>query len=125
MRQVVEVNRTDGDIVAFSIYNRYQIVYLHGAVEFDRDKNLIEETQRLDEKVVRRVSPILRDSPLIVIGYRGAEPSIMHHLLEEGVDTYPPYPENVLRLKKKIGPNFRLVEDPTDLTSLWKFSTAS
>jgi hypothetical protein len=77
----VEINRTADDLVGFSVYNRCQVVYLHGAVEYYRDKNLVQEVQRLDDQLVRRVRPVITDSPLIVIGYRGSEPSIMSHLL--------------------------------------------
>lgn len=97
---------------------------MHGAVEYYRDKNLINETERLDEKLVQLVRPLLNYSPLIVIGYRGAEPSIMRHLLEEGVDDCGGYRngiywcvrrgeslhENVLRLREHIGTNLRVVE---------------
>jgi hypothetical protein len=42
--EVVEINRTADDLVRFDIYNynRCQVVYLHGAVEYYRDKNLVE-----------------------------------------------------------------------------------
>jgi hypothetical protein len=60
-----------------------QLVYLHGSVEHHTDQNLLEEVQRLDSKLVDGLVPILRDHPLVVVGYRGAEPSVMHHLLKE------------------------------------------
>jgi hypothetical protein len=80
----VEVIKTPADYIKFSTFPPYpQCVYLHGSVEHYTDKNLIEEVQRLDEEMVRELRPLLRDHPLIVIGYRGAEPSIMRHLLIE------------------------------------------
>lgn len=122
--EIVEVNRTDDDLVRFSVYNRCQVIYLHGAVEFYRDKNLPQEVERLDERLVQLVRPLLRDSPLIVIGYRGGEPSVMKHLLEEGLTETNNYrhgifwclrrgdqlSENAQSLRAKMGSNFRLVE---------------
>ena len=59
-----------------------QIVYLHGSVEHYTDKNSLDEIEGpLDKELVSRLVPLLRDHPLIVIGYRGAEPSVMEHLL--------------------------------------------
>jgi SIR2-like protein len=122
--EVVEINRTTDDLVRFSVYNRCQVVYLHGAVEYYRDKNLVEEVRRLDDQLVRRIRPIITYSPLIVIGYRGSEPSIMSHLLGEGVEESGSYRqgiywcllrgeephENVRELQAQIGRNFQLIE---------------
>lgn len=58
-----------------------QVIHLHGSVEHYNDQNLEEETQSLDPRLKDRLLPLLRDHSLIVIGYRGAEPSIMHDLL--------------------------------------------
>lgn len=64
-----------------------QIVYLHGSVEHYSDKNsLAEIDEPLDERLVSKLVPLLRDHPLIVIGYRGAEPSVMKHLLIKGIE---------------------------------------
>lgn len=60
-----------------------QVIYLHGSVDHYSDKNLINETQRLDEDLVKLLIPLLRDHPLVIVGYRGAEPSVMRHLLAE------------------------------------------
>jgi hypothetical protein len=122
--EVVEINRTGDDLIQFKIQNRCQIVYLHGAVEFYRDKNLVQETKRLDEALVQKVRPLLSDSPIIVVGYRGAEESVMHHLLGEGVKESYSYRQGVywcLRpgselhphveaLRQQIGANFHLLE---------------
>jgi len=62
-----------------------QLVYLHGSVEHHTDQNLLEEVERLDEVLVNGLVRILSDHPLVVIGYRGAEPSVMHHLLKEQI----------------------------------------
>jgi hypothetical protein len=122
--EIVEVNRTADDLVRFGVYNRCQVVYLHGAVEYYRDKNLLQEVQLLEDQLVRRIRPIITDSPLIVIGYRGSEPSIMSHLLGEGVEESGAYRqgiywcvlrgeephENVRKLQAQIDGNFRLIE---------------
>jgi len=57
------------------------LIYLHGAVENYTDKNLIEEVETLDENLVNNLVPLLKDYPLVVIGYRGYEKSVMQHLL--------------------------------------------
>lgn len=61
-----------------------QIVHLHGSVEHYTDQNLEDETRELDTALRQRLLPLLRDRPLIVLGYRGAEPSIMRDLLIDG-----------------------------------------
>lgn len=118
--EIIEINRTADDLVRFKIHNRCQVVYLHGAVEFYRDKNLSDEIRRLDETLVRRIRPLLNDSPLVVIGYRGSEQSVMDHLLGEGLEESGKYRqgiywcslkgtelhENVIKLKEQIGGNF-------------------
>nr|WP_305960045.1 hypothetical protein [Aurantiacibacter sp. 219JJ12-13]MDP5263511.1 hypothetical protein [Aurantiacibacter sp. 219JJ12-13] len=76
-----EVNRTSGDLAEFDLYSRSQIVWLHGKAEGYSDKNLIEEVAEIDPALKSRLLPLLEDSPLVVIGYRGAEPSITRDLL--------------------------------------------
>ncbi len=84
----VSVIMTPADYTKLSTFPAYpQIVYLHGSVEHYTDKNLIDETQRLDDDLVERMIPLLRDHPLVVVGYRGAEPSVMRHLLIEQCST--------------------------------------
>jgi hypothetical protein len=80
----VEVIKTPADYTKLSTFPPHsQLVYLHGSVEHYTDKNLLQEVQRLDEDLVRQLVPLLRDHPLVVIGYRGGEPSVMRHLLME------------------------------------------
>ena len=77
--------------------------------------------QQLDPKLVGILLPLLQSTPLIVIGYRGAEPSIMKSLLGEGGDLafkkgifwchrggdlHP----NVEVLRLRLGSNFKLCE---------------
>lgn len=121
---VVEINQTPDDLVRFQGNNRCQVVYLHGAVEFYQDKNLVDEIRRLDERLVRQIRPLLSQSPLIVIGYRGAEASVMDHLLAEGISECANYRygiywclkrgddphSKVSSLMGRLGSNFRLIE---------------
>ena len=122
IRLVAEVNRGPDDFREFDIFHRAQIVWLHGKAEQYTDKNLTEEVASLDPKLVSVLFPLLQSTPLIVVGYRGAEPSIMECLLGEagdlafkkgifwchrsGADLHP----NVMALQKRLGGNFRLLE---------------
>ena len=104
-----------------------QLIYLHGKAEHYMDRNTSGEVEELDDALVRRLSPILRDHPLIVVGYRGAEPSIMRDLIlnqiEEGetfkqgifwciidnVENYDP-PGLLRELAHRIPDNFAVAE---------------
>lgn len=115
-----EVNRTAGDFDEFDLYSRAQIVWLHGKAEGYTDKNLLNEVRNLDPELKTRLRPLLEDSPLVVVGYRGAELSITSDLLlgtaedargfrkgiywcvREGEALH----ENVLELQAKLGSNF-------------------
>ncbi len=115
-----EVNRTAGDFDEFDLYSRAQIVWLHGRAEGYTDKNLVDEVRNLDPELKTRLRPLLEDSPLVVVGYRGAEPSITRDLLlgaaseargfrkgiywcvREGETLH----ENVVELQAKLGGNF-------------------
>ncbi|MUP45648.1 hypothetical protein E0K83_07810 [Gramella sp. BOM4] len=106
-----------------------QIVHLHGDIETYTDKNLINEISSLHSKLVERLIPILRDNPIIVIGYRGAEDSIMKSLLlsqTKNTDGFPngiywchydkssldDIPSNVISLANEIKSNFQLIKTP-------------
>lgn len=62
------------------------VVYLYGSSEHYTDRFENDQMQRLNPELVSRLVPILRDHPLIVIGYSGSEEAIMRHLLLEQVD---------------------------------------
>jgi SIR2-like domain len=81
IRHIAEVNRAPDDFNEFSLYARAQVVWLHGKAEQYTDRNLIGETQALDPALVEALKPLLESAPLVVVGYRGAEPSIMESLL--------------------------------------------
>lgn len=121
IRHVAEVNRGPDDFREFDIFNRAQIVWLHGKAEQYTDRNLTEEVAQLDPKLVGVLLPLLQSTPLIVVGYRGAEPSIMSSLLGETGDLafkkgifwchrggalHP----NVKALQERLGGNFKLCE---------------
>lgn len=72
---------TPDDYVCFSSAPQDpQLVYLHGSVQHYTDKNLADEVQSLDVDLVGRLRPLLRDHPVLVVGYRGAERSVMQDL---------------------------------------------
>jgi Putative ATP-dependent DNA helicase recG C-terminal/SIR2-like domain len=120
----IELIRTPADYDTFSTSPTYpQYVYLHGSVEHYRDKNLIEEVQQLDPQLISLLLPVLRDHPLVVVGYRGAEPSVMTHLLASNSSSLASFrqgvywccldPEKITSLAvefaKCIRPNFLIV----------------
>lgn len=74
--------KTHSDWQLFSNNPRHpQLIYVHGSVEHYSDLNLVNELKQLNQEVVDNLKPLLRDRPLIVVGYRGAESSIMRSLL--------------------------------------------
>lgn len=122
IRYVAEVNRGPDDFNEYSPFARAQIVWLHGKAEQYTDRNLVSETQALDPELVRKLTPLLDATPLIVVGYRGAEPSITKSLLGEETALKfrqgiywchrpgeTPHP-NVEALAQRLGSNFRYLE---------------
>ncbi|MBS1735611.1 MAG: SIR2 family protein [Bacteroidetes bacterium] len=85
---VIAALRTSVDLKKqFSYTPRYpQLVYLHGSVEHYTDKNLLVEINKLDEDLVVTLKPLLKDRPLIIVGYRGAETSVMQDLFLNNLD---------------------------------------
>ena len=126
----VDIIQTQSDYTKFSTRPAYpQIIYLHGSVEHYTDKNNLAEIQRLDDDLVSMLGPLLRDHPLIVIGYRGAESSVMKHLLIDSADVSKGYRSGIYwcvrnykeegsksltpflhELADKIGGNFHIVD---------------
>lgn len=121
--RVAEINRVPDDWVQFDVYGRRQVVYLHGSVELYTDKNLETETSHLDPGLVELIRPIFA-APLVIIGYRGAEASVMNDLLGaegqrknafrnglywcklKGEEVH----QNVIALARTVGSNFKFVE---------------
>jgi hypothetical protein len=124
IRHVAEVNRCPGDLREFNLFNRAQIVWLHGKAEQYSDRNQQNEIERLDPRLVKQLFPLIESSPLVVIGYRGSEPSVMEHLLGRNAKAAhnfkngiywcarpgEPLHPNVDALRRAIGGNFRLLE---------------
>jgi hypothetical protein len=122
IRHIAEVNRGPNDFNEFGLFARAQIVWLHGKTEQYTDRNLISETRSLEPVLVEKLTPLLDSAPLVVVGYRGAEPSITESLLgasagakfRHGVywcirsDEKPH--ANVEALAKRLGKNFQYLE---------------
>jgi hypothetical protein len=62
IRHVAEINRGPGDFREFDIFNRAQIVWLHGKAEQYTDKNLAEEVAQLDPKLLGVLLPLLQST---------------------------------------------------------------
>jgi SIR2-like domain len=121
---IAEVNRNPADLREFGLFNRAQIVWLHGKAEQYTDKNVTDETDKLDRALVEQLVPLLANSPLIVLGYRGSEASIMDHLLAKNAKRALDFKNrifwciragekphrNVAALQADLGGNFHLLE---------------
>ena len=120
---VAEVNRGPDDLREFNIFNRAQLVWLHGKAEQYTDRNLVGETGKLDRKLIDLLVPMLADAPLIVVGYRGAEASITDHLLTKSAKRTHNFRNGIywcsrsgeplnanVSLRRTIGGNFKLLE---------------
>jgi SIR2-like domain len=124
LRHFSEVNRSPGDLMEFDLFSKAQIVWLHGKAEQYSDRNLVDEVAHLDAELAEKLLPLLASSPLIVVGYRGAEPSVMEDLLlsarertnnfRNGIfwcsragDSLHP---NVEALRRAVGTNFQPLE---------------
>jgi hypothetical protein len=124
IKHIAEVNRGTGDYGEFDVFNKCQIVWLHGKAEQYSDKNSRGEIGSLDDSLIQLLRPLLKASPIIVIGYRGSEPSIMEGLFGQsdagrldfrngiywctrgGEEPHP----KVLELAQRLSSNFTFVE---------------
>ncbi len=124
IKHIGEVNRGPGDFDEFDVFSKCQIVWLHGKAEQYSDKNAAGEVNVLDEGLLQLIRPLLRSSPIIVMGYRGAEPSVMDGLfgqsdsgrldfrngvywcIRPGKSIHP----RVEALAERLGSNFTFVE---------------
>ncbi len=78
------VIRTPDDLIRFnSDPSSPQVLFLHGSVDHYSDKSLADELETLDTRFVERLMPVVRDHPIVVVGYRGAELSIMRGLFQD------------------------------------------
>jgi hypothetical protein len=72
-----------------------QIIHLHGDVDNYTDKNDVDEIEFLNKDFIRKILPLLSDHPLIVVGYRGYENSIMRNLFIDNVDDTTKYKHGI------------------------------
>ncbi len=79
-----------------------QVVHVHGTVEHYTDCNLEDETQTMHADVKVAVNPLLKDHPLVVVGYRGAEPSVMRDLLLDGSQAAGNYPHGIYWCARRV-----------------------
>ena len=101
---IAEINKTDGDLSELDPYARCQIVWLHGSVEKYSDRNATEEVATLPTALVGRLRPLLDNSPIVVIGYRGAETSVMAGLFEAALCEPNPFRRGIYwcRLRNEV-----------------------
>ena len=123
IRHVHEVNRGPGDCAEFNVFNKCQIVWLHGRAEQYSDRNEAGEIGALDPELVSLLRPLLAGSPVIVIGYRGSEPSVMDGVFGQSREGRLDFPHGVYwcvrhgearhpsvdALARRLGSNFKLV----------------
>jgi SIR2-like domain len=108
----LEVLRTPADFNTISTSPVYpQLIYLHGSVEHYTDQNLIEEVQHLNPPLIQHLFPLLRDHPLIVVGYRGAEPSIMIDLLASRAEVCNRFRQGIFWCVREPGFVHSLISD--------------
>lgn len=81
LRDIAQVNRGIGDVREFGLFRKAQVVWMHGTVEQYTDKNEKGEISNLDEPLRDLLAPLIASTPLVVVGYRGAEASIMEGFL--------------------------------------------
>ncbi len=123
IRHIHEVNRGPGDYDQFNVYSKCQIIWLHGRAEQYSDKNSAGEVGALDQRLMSLIRPMLNASPIIVVGYRGSEPSIMDGLFGQTKEGRLDFPNgvywctrhieslhpNVEAFAQRLGTNFRLL----------------
>lgn len=122
--RIVNTVESPSDVTVVSTAPDYpQVVFLHGSVRHYSDQNLLRETKTLQPHLRDALRPLLRDHPLVVLGYRGAEPSIMVDLLANGADGADGYRKGIYwcalddeelnplvsQLADRIGSNFQTV----------------
>ena len=124
IRHVNEVNRSPGDYDQFNVFNKCQIVWLHGRAEQYTDKNAAGEVGAADQELVTLLRPLLSGAPIVVIGYRGAEPSVMEGIFAQNKDGRLDFPHGIYwcvrhgetphphveALARRLGSNFQLLE---------------
>ena len=124
IRSIHEVNRSPGDTAQFGVFNKCQIVWVHGRAEHYSDMNSSGEVASADADLVNLLRPLLDGAPIIVIGYRGAEPSVMEGLFAQNKEGRLDFPHGIYwcirrgetphpyveALARRVGANFRYVQ---------------
>lgn len=72
-----------------------QIIHLYGSVESYIDCFEEAQMKKLESALVARLIPMLRDHPLIVIGYSGSEETMMRHFLVEHIEAVEHFHQGV------------------------------
>src|ERR1043166_1443266 len=62
IREIVEINRSRGELSRFSAHNRCQIVFLHGRSDYYTDCILTDEVQRLNEELAQKLWGMLAEA---------------------------------------------------------------
>ena len=78
--RLVSISTLADYVMLSSVPQDPQVIFLHGSVKHYTDKNLTNEVEALDPQLVTRLRPLLQDHPVVVVGYRGAEASVMRDL---------------------------------------------
>jgi len=92
----VEVINSPSTLKLLTTSPKYPLIaHLYGAIEDYIDRFEDDEPPALGPALVQRLIPVLRDHPLIVIGYRGAEEVIMRRLLIEQMEATEHYHQGV------------------------------
>ena len=123
IRHIAEVNRGPGDYAEFNLFSKCQVVWLHGRAEQYSDRNSAGETNALDSDFVSLLRPLLENAPIVVVGYRGAEPSVMEGVFGKSREGRQDFPHGVFwcvrgdetahphveALGRRLKSNFRLL----------------
>lgn len=123
IRNIAEVNRGPGDYAEFNLFSKCQVVWLHGRAEQYSDKNSVGETNALDVDLLSLLRPLLENAPIVVLGYRGAEPSVMEGVFGKSRTGRQDFPHGVFwcsrgdetahphveALSRRLKSNFRLL----------------
>ena len=85
--QKINIIETQSDLIKFSTAPvSPQLIFLHGSIEHYTDKVIETDVHELENSLLKILLPLLRDHPIIVVGYRGAERSIMKNLFIDQLD---------------------------------------
>lgn len=119
-KQLTHIIKTPSDLSQLSYTPKYsQLIHLHGSVEHYTDLNLKKETKSLNKDFVAKLIPLLKDRPLVIIGYRGFESSVMQDLFLDNLEYTKNFHQGIYwcLLKREVE---KLELDPSITTSFFK-----